>query len=102
MAISQDSLSSDLSNPFVLMPIIQLSEVLHKKKGHGRLKKEEESSMSASSKTNVKRKQQEDVVTGSDLMVLGANYVGNKILCNGACSDKTNETDLVGSTKGLP
>ncbi|CAB4273547.1 unnamed protein product [Prunus armeniaca] len=65
-------------------------------------KKEDDGSHNASSKTNVKRKQLDEVVICGDLLVYVADCVGHKRFCSGDRSNKAKETNLVESPEGPP
>ncbi|KAI5314094.1 hypothetical protein L3X38_043270 [Prunus dulcis] len=83
-AISWDCVSPDLSDPFALMPIIQLSEGLPKK-GCSRPKKARRVHGVYLGKTSVKRKQPEEV------LVADVDYVSPIRFCSRARIDKAKE-----------
>ncbi|KAI5316867.1 hypothetical protein L3X38_036574 [Prunus dulcis] len=97
-----DIMGPALSDLLDLMPIIQLAEGLHKKKGRCTPKKGEVGSRSVPVKNSVKRKTPEDVAIGSDVIVRGMDSNCSKRFCSGACSDKAKETGIVVSPGGPP
>ncbi|CAB4320440.1 unnamed protein product [Prunus armeniaca] len=100
MAISWDCVSPDLSNPFALMPIIQLSEGLLRKSRSIPKKARRRVHGVYLGKPSVKRKQLEEVVICGELLVADADCVSPKRFCSGASSDKAKETALVESPRG--